>query len=322
MDHDNNQLPPKIVERVNLLKEKYESSGQDLGAYLEGALYSNYLSYWDYIKLDTLLTLQQPRTGFPDEKTFIIYHQITELYFRLIRNSLELIADAQAPTPEFFLKHLNRAISYFDNLKHSFAIMFDGMDRDQFLAFRMALMPASGFQSAQFRIIEIYSTDLFFLMQKAQRPNFIIEDAPEKLIEFMYWRRGAVEAESGKKTYTLRQFEEKYIPSLIQIATEYREKNLRQKWLKMPEADRWNPDLIAAMRRYDQLANVEWPLVHFRTAARYLDRKPHEIAATGGTNWKEYMQPKNQMVIFYPEIWTEQEEENWGKNISKELIGL
>lgn len=60
-----------------------------------------------------------------------------------------------------------------------------------------------------------------------------------------------------------------------------------------------NAELIETMRRFDQLANVEWPLVHFRTAARYLDRKPEQIAATGGTNWKDYMPPKNQLIMFF-----------------------
>ena len=75
-----------IEEKIKKLAEKYSSTGQDLTSYLEGLLYADYLSYWDYINLDTLLTLQVPKTDFPDENIFIIYHQITELYFKLIIN--------------------------------------------------------------------------------------------------------------------------------------------------------------------------------------------------------------------------------------------
>jgi tryptophan 2,3-dioxygenase len=50
---------------------------------LDGLLYADFLTYWDYIHLDTLLSLQSPKTPFPDEEIFIIYHQITELYFKL-----------------------------------------------------------------------------------------------------------------------------------------------------------------------------------------------------------------------------------------------
>lgn len=88
-----NKYPEKeIVDKIKLLEEKFRASGQDLSSYLEGLLHADYLNYWDYINLDTLLTLQQPRTSFKDEKIFIIYHQITELYFNLILWELEQMA--------------------------------------------------------------------------------------------------------------------------------------------------------------------------------------------------------------------------------------
>ena len=88
MDNNNQPLTPELVSRIRQLEEKYQLMGQDMHSYLEGLLHQDYLKYWDYINLDALLSLQHPRTSFPDEKTFIIYHQITELNFRLIRNSL------------------------------------------------------------------------------------------------------------------------------------------------------------------------------------------------------------------------------------------
>jgi len=47
-------LKPEIAERVKQLEEKFKNSGQDLGSYLDGLLYDRYLTYWDYIHLDTL----------------------------------------------------------------------------------------------------------------------------------------------------------------------------------------------------------------------------------------------------------------------------
>ena len=52
-------LSPEIIEKLNLLQEKYSSVGQDLASYLDGLLYADFLTYWDYINLDTLLTLQR-----------------------------------------------------------------------------------------------------------------------------------------------------------------------------------------------------------------------------------------------------------------------
>jgi tryptophan 2,3-dioxygenase len=76
------QLTPEIVRRLELLNDKYAVLGQDLSSYLDGLLYAEVTTYWDYIELETLLSLQKPKTSFPDEKVFIIYHQITELYLR------------------------------------------------------------------------------------------------------------------------------------------------------------------------------------------------------------------------------------------------
>ncbi|RYF74408.1 MAG: tryptophan 2,3-dioxygenase, partial [Cytophagaceae bacterium] len=82
-------LSPELLYQIEQLQERYASLNQDLTAYAEGWRYSEFLTYWDYIHLDTLLTLQNPKTAIPDEKIFIMYHQITELYFRLCLHEYE-----------------------------------------------------------------------------------------------------------------------------------------------------------------------------------------------------------------------------------------
>jgi len=86
----NNEL---LTEQLEKLREKYENMGQDMNSYLDGLLLSNYVPYWEYARLDTLMSLQQPKTDFPDELIFIVYHQITELYFRLSLHEFEQIAN-------------------------------------------------------------------------------------------------------------------------------------------------------------------------------------------------------------------------------------
>src|SRR5881394_3094763 len=117
---DNPGLDPKLLEQLSKLQQKYAVMGQDLSSYLDGLLYSDYLTYWDYIHLDTLLSLQNPRTSFPDEGIFIIYHQITELYFKLCLNEFNQLGNAVNVTADFFLLHVNRINSYFENLVQSF----------------------------------------------------------------------------------------------------------------------------------------------------------------------------------------------------------
>ena len=129
-------MNPEIEDRLKLLEEKFNVMGQDLVSYLDGLLHADYLTYWDYIHLDTLLSLQNPKTSLPDEKTFIIYHQITELQFKLILNACEEIAHAEDLKKDFFIKQLNRINRYFDSMIRSFGIMIQGMDKEQFLKFR------------------------------------------------------------------------------------------------------------------------------------------------------------------------------------------
>src|ERR1043165_4039035 len=86
-------MEKNVEEKVVALQDKYAQMGQDINSYLEGLLLSNYLTYWDYIQVETLLTLQNPKTDFPDEKIFIMYHQITELYFKLALNEFEQIGN-------------------------------------------------------------------------------------------------------------------------------------------------------------------------------------------------------------------------------------
>jgi len=160
--------------------------GQDLTSYLDGLLHSDYLTYWDYIHLDTLLSLQNPKTQFPDEKIFIIYHQITELYFRLILMEIEQAAFEKNLKEKIFTTRLDRIIRYFKHLEDSFMIMIDGMEKEQFLKFRMALLPASGFQSAQYRLIELCSTDMINLVSMETRGELTDDSDLEKLLEHLY----------------------------------------------------------------------------------------------------------------------------------------
>src|SRR5436190_16197401 len=166
-------LDPKLQQLLQKLQQKYAVMGQDLSSYLDGLLHSDYLTYWDYIHLDTLLSLQNPKTPFPDEEIFIIYHQITELYFKLALHECKQIAEASQLTVEFFTARLKRINRYFGALTHSFEIMVDGMEKEQFLKFRMSLLPASGFQSGQYRMIEIYATDFINLVDKDKRPELL-----------------------------------------------------------------------------------------------------------------------------------------------------
>lgn len=317
------QLAPEIRERLQLLGDKYAAMGQDLRSYLDGLLYADYLTYWDYIHLDTLLSLQSPRTSFPDETIFIIYHQITELYFRLCLHELEQITSQPTPDYAFTVERVNRVNRYFMNLVHSFEVMVDGMDKEQFLKFRMSLLPASGFQSGQYRMIEVYATSFINLVGKDHREAF--RNKPEATIaeqfEVIYWKAGATELSSGKKTLTLSQFEKKYSKMLIELAERLRTSNLHSLYNRFGANGAETSLMKKVLRQFDLLVNVNWPLSHYKSAVRYLQRDPESIKATGGTNWQKYLPPRFQKRIFYPELWTAEEMENWGRGWVEDLLG-
>jgi tryptophan 2,3-dioxygenase len=306
-------VDPILLEQLKKLQDKYAVMGQDLSSYLDGLLYADYLTYWDYIHVDTLLSLQNPKTQFPDEQVFIVYHQITELYFKLILTELEQIAQKKDLTKSFFETRLKRMIRYFEQLENSFDIMVDGMEREQFLKFRMSLLPASGFQSAQYRMIEICSTPLINLVAEEERKNIKPESQIDQLIENIYWRFGATELASGKKTLTLKQFEEKYLQTFIKLGQEYSSTNLYTIYIKNFDKEK-DENLINLMRNYDLLANVKWRMAHLRSAGKYLQKSPEDIKATGGTNWQKYLPPRFQRIMFFSDLWNAEEKENWGRH--------
>jgi len=319
----------KINEKLKLLEGKYAPMGQDMGSYLDGLLLSNYLTYWDYVKVETLLTLQNPKTDYPDEKIFIVYHQITELYFNLALHEYEQIAhNGKNILPngkdagwkdkievDFFIERLTRITRYFESLTKSFEIMVDGMDQQQFLRYRLALLPASGFQSAQYRMIEICSTDFINLLDKEVRAQFTGKDESiDKMFEHIYWNKGATEIETGKKTLTLEQFEKKYAAKFIEKANEYKEINLWRKYSSLSSDAQKDQRVINALKSIDVNVNVNWPLMHYKSAVRYLQQKEGDVPATGGTNWQKYLPPRFQKRIFFPQLWTNKEIDNWGKS--------
>ncbi len=320
------ELKPEIIERIKKLDEKFQAMGQDLTSYLDGLLYSDYLTYWDYIHLDTLLSLQNPKTRFPDEKIFIIYHQVTELLFKLSLHEYEQIGNNPSLTPEFFLARVRRINMYFQTLIKSFDIMVDGMETGQFLKFRMSLLPASGFQSAQYRKIEICSTTFNNLLVKEAKgvqsgevtPTFI-----ENNFDKIYWKMGATELATGKKTLTLRQFEEKYADELIELANEYIHKNLLVLFRSLDPSHAKHAEITRELKDLDIHVNINWPLSHYKSAVRYLQKDPEDIAATGGTNWQKYLPPRFQRRIFFPELWSEDELNDWGKGwVKTNVFGI
>lgn len=122
-------------------------------------------TYWDYLRLDRLLSIQGGLEGdeatlLPDELHFIVVHQAFELWFKLVLRELRLGRDhlAAPRLPEesvpYVVHHLGRVGEILRLMVEQFRVM-ETLTPQDFLAFRDKLGSASGFQSFQMRELEI-----------------------------------------------------------------------------------------------------------------------------------------------------------------------
>lgn len=296
---------------LHRLDEKFRSIDQNPDVHLEGLVWANPITYWDYIMPDALLSLQVQRTTLPDEMVFIMYHQINELLFKMILWEIDQVSGSEQVEASFFTEKLGRISRYFDMLSSSFSIMGDGMEREQYMKFRNTLTPASGFQSAQYRMIEFASTELINLIDFRFRATIDRNTGYDHAYEHLYWQAAGKDHATGKKNTLIRNFERRYKEEFLRKMEYYNTRNLWTKFKQLPEDVKQNEALVAAMRHYDYTVNVTWVMAHYHAAGKYLG----EAAATGGSDWRKYMHPKYQRRIFFPELWSEEELKNWGEGL-------
>lgn len=302
----------KREELLAAIDAKYEAMGQNPDVHLSGLLHAEPMTYWDFANVDALLSLQIQRTQLKDEMVFIMYHQVNELLFKMILWEIKQIGDEESIQPEKFTMHLGRISRYFDVLANSFTVMGDGMELEQYMKFRDTLTPASGFQSAQYRKIEIASTELINLIDLRFRATIDRDTPYEHAFEHMYWQAAGKDYHTGEKNMLLFNFEKKYKRELIDFMKDYNTVNLWTKFKQLPISFQQDLELVNAMRHYDYTVNINWVMHHYHAAAKYLDSGKGNAEATGGSDWHKYMHPKYQKRIFFPDLWNEKEKENWG----------
>ncbi len=306
---------PTFDPILEQLQQKFSTINQDTQTHLEGLLYSKPITYWDYIQTDALLNLQIQRTTLPDEMVFIAYHQINELLFKMILWEISQVAEKEQLNVVFFENKIMRISRYFDMLTTSFNIMREGMEVEQYMKFRNTLTPASGFQSAQYRLIEFASTELINLIDYRFRKNIDRNTPYMHAFEHLYWQAAGKDHENGDKSTLLINFENRYKDEFLRFMEKYNTKNLWTRFKELPKEDQQDEDLVKAMRHYDYTVNITWVMAHYNAAKHYIESGSKKVEATGGSEWKKYMHPKYQRRIFFPELWTQEELENWGTNI-------
>jgi len=231
------EITPEIKDRINQIDEKFQAINQKTETHLEGLLWAKPITYWDYIQTDALLNLQIQRTTLPDEMVFIMYHQVNELLFKMILWEINQVSLCDTLTTEFFAERLMRISRYFDMLTTSFDIMGDGMEVEQYLKFRNTLTPASGFQSAQYRMIEFASTDLINLIDHRFRATIDRNTPYEHAFDHLYWQAAGKDYKTGEKSFLLLEFERKYKKEFLSLMEENKTKNPWRKFKTLPEKE-------------------------------------------------------------------------------------
>lgn len=135
------------------------------------------LTYNDYLKIPELLKLQMPQSdpAHHDELLFIIIHQVYELWFKLIlhemENAIRFMNERKVLRAHHFMKRVNEIMKLLVQQIH----VLETMTPAEFLEFRDRLMPASGFQSIQFREVEFLAglKDESYFGHFKNRPEFL-----------------------------------------------------------------------------------------------------------------------------------------------------
>jgi tryptophan 2,3-dioxygenase len=252
-------------------------------------------SYGGYLHLVELLSAQQPRTAQHDEMLFIIQHQTSELWMKLMLHELD------AAVKFIQTDKLGESFKIFARVAHIQRMLFEQwsvletMTPSEYLTFRGALGRSSGFQSFQYRAIEFVlgNKDANTLKPHLHdKPLYESLDArlhqPSIYDEFLRWlaRHGhAVPAERVERDWTLPY--EKHPGVMAVFQRIYENTN-----------DHWD-----AYEMCEKLVDVEerfllWRFRHMKTVQRIIGFK----TGTGGSSGVSFLK-KALDVTFFPELW-------------------
>ena len=257
--------------------------------------FSTDMSYGDYLHLDQVLSAQHPLSPEHNEMLFIIQHQTSELWMKLMLHELQAaVAKVAADElPEAF-KMLARVSRIMEQLVHAWDVL-GTMTPPEYSALRPYLANSSGFQSAQYRRIEFMlgNKNPAMLKPHAHRPDLLAQvqaafEAPslyDEVLRLMARRGIAVPA-----SHTQRDWTQAYAA----------DEGVKQAWLQVYRAPREYWDLY---QMGEELVDLEdafrlWRFRHVTTVERVIGFK----RGTGGTGGVSYLRKMLDVVLF-PELW-------------------
>ncbi|MFT6590723.1 MAG: tryptophan 2,3-dioxygenase [Rhodoferax sp.] len=257
--------------------------------------FSESMSYGDYLHLDEILNAQVPRSPDHNEMLFIVQHQTSELWMKLmlheLRAAIQCVASDDLGSA---FKMLARVSKIMAQLVHAWDVLAT-MTPPEYSAIRPFLGSSSGFQSYQYRCIEfsLGNKNTAMLKPHSHRPDLLAQvqaafEAPSLYDEALRLlaRRGIAVPTS----HTQRDWTQAYVAS----------DGVEAAWLQVYRNPKTHWDLYQLGEELTDLEDTFrlWRFRHVTTVERVIGFK----RGTGGTGGVSYLR-KMLDVILFPEIW-------------------
>jgi tryptophan 2,3-dioxygenase len=258
--------------------------------------FSRSMSYGDYLQLDAILSAQHPRSPDHNEMLFIVQHQTSELWMKLMLHELRAaVAHVAADDLSTAFKMLARVSKIMEQLVHAWDVLAT-MTPPEYSAIRPYLASSSGFQSYQYRCIEfsLGNKNAAMLKPHEHRPDLLEQvraayEAPSLYDEALKLlaRRGL----DVPQSHAQRDWTQPYVAS----------PGVEQAWLTVYRNPKQHWDLYQLGEELTDLEDAFrlWRFRHVTTVERVIGFK----RGTGGTGGVSYLRKMLDVVLF-PEIWS------------------
>jgi tryptophan 2,3-dioxygenase len=258
--------------------------------------FSQSMSYGDYLQLDAILSAQHPRSPDHNEMLFIVQHQTSELWMKLMLHELRAaVAHVASDDLSTAFKMLARVSKIMEQLVHAWDVLAT-MTPPEYSAIRPFLASSSGFQSYQYRCIEfsLGNKNAAMLKPHEHRPDLLAQvraayEAPSLYDEALKLlaRRGL----DVPQSHTQRRWTQPYVAS----------PGVEQAWLAVYRSPKQHWDLYQLGEELTDLEDAFrlWRFRHVTTVERVIGFK----RGTGGTGGVSYLRKMLDVVLF-PEIWS------------------
>lgn len=257
--------------------------------------YTNDMTYGDYLQLDQLLSAQQPLSPVHDEMLFIVQHQTSELWMKLMLHELHAAMQAlQTGEASVAFKMMARVSRIMAQLVGAWDVLAT-MTPPEYSALRPYLANSSGFQSAQYRCIEfaLGNKNATMLKPHAHKPELLTMVQQAFEAPSLYDIAIGLLAKAGlpiDQRHLQRDWTQSHASSAnVQAAWKVVYQNPQQHW--------------ELYQLGEKLTDIEdtfrlWRFRHLTTVERVIGMR----RGTGGTSGTGYLKAMLDVVLF-PEIW-------------------